>query len=133
MIIDDIYVLFIDVPTFNFWKNRLMWLRQFWFFEILKEFLYTVTEVFHQYDSYFLARLFEEYVELLYSLGRRRRRPALVKVCVQPTYILKTTIATALKLGTLVHHHVPSVYAKNHNSNFHFDQIMALFRLRISG
>jgi hypothetical protein len=46
---------------------------------------------------------------------------------------LKTTIATALKLGTLVYHHNPSMYSKNHNSNFHFDQIMVLFRLRISG
>ncbi len=82
----------------------------------------------HQ-NSLFLARLFEEYVELLYSHCRRRRRrcPALVKVCVQPTYISKTTIATPLKLGTLVYHHNPSMYAKNHNSNFHFDQIMALF------
>lgn len=54
-------------------------------------------------------------------------RPALVKVYVQPTYILQSTIATALKLGTLVHHHISSVYAKIHNSNLHFDEIIALF------
>ena len=59
-----------------------------------------------------------------------------VKVCVQATiqtHNFNTTHTTALKLGTLVHHRVPSVCAKNHNSNFHFDLIMALFGLRISG
>jgi len=55
-----------------------------------------------------------------------------VKVCVQATvqtHNFNTTYTTALKLGTVVHQHVPSVYAKNHNSNFHFDQIMAVFDL----
>jgi hypothetical protein len=45
------------------------------------------------------------------------------------THNFNTTYTTALKTSTLVHHHIPSVYAKNHNSNFHFDQIMAVFDL----
>lgn len=52
-----------------------------------------------------------------------------VIVCVQASTSLKISYylyITALKLCTVVHHHIPSVYAKNLISIFHFDQIMSL-------
>jgi hypothetical protein len=59
-----------------------------------------------------------------------------MKVCmqayVQTRHNFHTTYAAALKLCTVVHHQILSMFAKNHNSEFHFDQIMALFNLCIT-
>ena len=63
----------------------------------------------------FLARLFEEYGELLQSLLRRRRRWFWLKFCVQGLFFV-TMYAIALKLHTLIRSDHMTWQDKSHNS-----------------